>query len=78
MKAELLEELRKITVEEQIILNGTKTIERERYMSKGENVVDASKLLEAGKLIQGRTHTRFVHLPIPSFPLSFKIILFHS
>lgn len=63
MKTELLEELRKITVEEQIILNGTKTIERERYMSKGENVVDASKLLEAGKLIQVRTHTRFVHFP---------------
>lgn len=63
MKKELLEELRKITPEEQIILNGPKTIEKEIYMSAEEDVIDASKLLEAGKLIQVRTHTRFVHFP---------------
>lgn len=63
MKTELLEELRKITPEEQIILNGSKTIEKERYMSAEGDVIDAARLLEAGKLIQVRTHARFVHFP---------------
>lgn len=63
MKTELLKELKKITPEEQSILSGQNTIEKELYMSAEENVIDAAKLLEAGKLIQVRTHTRFVHFP---------------
>jgi AraC-like DNA-binding protein len=63
MRRELLEELRKITPEEQRILDGQDTIEKDLYMSERENIVDASKLLEKGKLIQVRTHTRFVHFP---------------
>lgn len=63
MTNELLFELQKITPEEQRILDGTAAIEKSLYMSSEENVIDAAKLLEAGKLIQVRTHTRFVHFP---------------
>jgi AraC-like DNA-binding protein len=63
MRQELLAELRKITPEEQRILNGQDTIEKDIYMSERENIVDAAKLLEKGKLIQVRPHTRFVHFP---------------
>ena len=36
---------------------------KEIYMSSEKNVVEAEKLLDAGKLIQVRPHTRFVHFP---------------
>lgn len=65
---ELYKELKKITKEEERILNGQTGIERELYMSadsdgKDVNVIDAAKLLDEGKLIQVRPHTRFVHFP---------------
>ena len=56
-------ELKKITEEENAILLGRKEIEKDRYMGSGSDMIDASKLLEAGKLIQVRPHTRFVHFP---------------
>jgi len=63
----LLKELKKITIEEQRILDGRQGIEKEIYMSTAsfseETVIDAGKLLDAGKLIQVRPHTRFVHFP---------------
>ena len=63
MTQELLQQLEKITPEEERILAGEKTIEKEIYMAEDSNVIDARKLLEAGKLIQVRTHTRFIHFP---------------
>lgn len=63
MTKELLQELRKITAEEQKILSGNAKIEKDIYMSSESNKVDAKKLLDAGKMIQVRTHTRFVHFP---------------
>ena len=81
MNAELLEELKKITPEEERLLSGAGEIERRIYMSPrgnlpsgagtdreqeivpGTDVVDAAKLMEAGKMIQVRPHTRFVHFP---------------
>ena len=63
MTQELLETLREITPEEQRILNGKNEIERELYVSSEENTFDAKKLLEKGKLITVRPHTRFVHFP---------------
>lgn len=63
MTEELLKELKKITPEEQQILAGNQEIEKNIYMSSETNVIDAQKLLEAGKMIQVRTHTRFVHFP---------------
>ena len=63
MRDELLEELKKITPEEESILAGREEIEKDIYMSKGHDTVEAKRLLDAGKLIQVRTHTRFVHFP---------------
>ena len=65
---ELYKELKKITKEEERILNGCTEIEKELYMAENDsdredNIVDAKKLLESGKLIQVRPHTRFVHFP---------------
>lgn len=63
MRDELLEELKKITPEEESILAGREEIEKDIYMSKGHDTVEAKRLLDAGKLIQVRTNTRFVHFP---------------
>jgi len=59
-------QLRGITKEEQAILNGRTTIDRELYMQNmqsSENVINAKKLLADGKLITLRPHTRFIHFP---------------
>lgn len=63
MTEQLLAQLRQITEEEQKILDGGMGIEKERYMSGEPDVIDAKKLLDAGKLIQVRTHTRFAYFP---------------
>ena len=46
MTGEILEKLQQITPEEQRILSGEKTIEKEIYMEENSNVIDATKLLE--------------------------------
>ena len=63
MNPQLLAELRKITPEEQKILDGAKEVDEELYYMPRSHVVDSKKLLESGKSIQIRTHTRFVHFP---------------
>ncbi len=63
MTKELLSQLKKITPEEERLLSGEPEIEKELYMSSETDTIDSRKLLEAGKLIQVRTHTRFVHFP---------------
>lgn len=66
MTEALLQELRKITTEEQELLAGRQEIEKNRYMSAetaATDMIDAAKLLEDGKMIQVRPHTRFVHFP---------------
>lgn len=63
MNQELLNQLKQITTEEAKILSGNTTIEKSIYMQKESNIIDAKKLLDTGKLIEVRTHTRFVHFP---------------
>ena len=63
MTEELLKELKAITPEEQRILDGSGEIDRDIYMSNEQNVIDAKKLLDEGKLIRVRPHTRFIHFP---------------
>lgn len=63
MTRELLDELMKVTEEERNILDGKAQIEKNIYMSSERNVIEAKRLLDAGKLIQVRPHTRFVHFP---------------
>lgn len=63
MQQELLTHLRKITEEEQRILDGFSKVNKELYTSGQDFTVDSRKMLKEGKLIDVRTHTRFVHFP---------------
>lgn len=63
MQKELLEELRKITPEEQRILDGRTEIERSIYTKRRDFVITGKQMLEKGKLMDIRTHTRFVPFP---------------
>lgn len=63
IKSELLDELKKITSEEQKIINGDFCIDKNLYMENENNVINSKKMLSAGKLITIRPHTRFVHFP---------------
>ncbi len=63
MQKELLDKLRVITDEEAKILEGNKTIEKEIYTAHNEFVIDGRKMLDRGKLIDIRPHTRFAHFP---------------
>lgn len=63
MNAEIVKQLSVITEEEQRILDGQKSINKTIYTKKKELVIDSDKFLQKGKLIQVRTHTRFVHFP---------------
>ncbi len=62
MRKELLDRLRVITAEERAILEG-QGLQRELYTTRQEFVVDSRRLLERGKLIEIRPHTRFIHFP---------------
>ncbi len=63
MKEEILKELRRITPEEQEILDGRHTIDSSLYNMNRNMVIDCRRLLEKGKLITLRPHTRFIHFP---------------
>lgn len=63
MNEELVKQLSVITEEEKEILAGRSEIDRSRYTEGTHLVVDSKKMLDAGKLIQIRPHTRFVHFP---------------
>lgn len=63
MRKEILEELRKISYEEKKILEGNHNICRSIYTTQKDFVIDSKKLLEKGRLIEIRPHTRFIHFP---------------
>lgn len=63
MNKEILAHLQKITAEEQALLDGRTSIDRDIYMQGHSNIINAKKLLAVGKLITIRPHTRFVHFP---------------
>ena len=60
---ELLNILRLISPEERALLDGSTAIQRGIYMDTDSDVVDAKKLLDSGRLITIRPHTRFAHFP---------------
>lgn len=64
MDSMLLSELKKITPEEQEILSGKLSVNRDLYTSFSDFVIDSQKLLEKGRLIEIRPHTRFIHFPV--------------
>ena len=59
----MLKRLSRVTEEEQAILDGRTEIDRGRYTDQKDMVVDCEKLLEKGRLIQIRLHTRFAYFP---------------
>ena len=61
MNQEIINRLSVIT--EQEILSGRREIDPTRYAHTKELIIDSGKMLEHGKLIQIRPHTRFVHFP---------------
>ena len=63
MKKEVLDILSKITAEEQALLDGSRDIDRDIYMKSDADIINAKKLINSGKLITIRPHTRFVHFP---------------
>lgn len=64
MQQSLLEHLKEISEEEQRILDGVAEVDKDLYTSGKDFTVDSAKMLEEGKLIAVRTHTRFVHFPL--------------
>lgn len=63
MDQELLNRLKVISPEERRILDGDRQIQKSIYTDREEFVVDSRQMLEAGRLIDIRPHTRFVHFP---------------
>ena len=63
MREEILEKLTPITDEERKFLEGESEIDRDLYMEGQSDTVNIKKLLDEGKLIAVRPHTRFVHFP---------------
>lgn len=63
MNPMIVDRLSVITDEERAILNGRKSIDRNIYMDGSRDVISGEKLLERGKLIAIRPHTRFIPFP---------------
>ena len=63
MDQEIFQYLSEITEEEKQILSGKRQIDRELYMDGSRDVISGDKLLEKGKQIAIRPHTRFIHFP---------------
>ena len=59
----ILRRLSAITEEEQNILSGRHMIDRSIYMEGDRDIITGAKLLEPGKLIAIRPHTRFAAFP---------------
>ena len=55
--------LKRITPEEQELLMGSREIRKERYTNRRDFAVDSRLLLEKGRLIEIRPHTRFAYFP---------------
>ena len=63
MNPKIIERLSAVTAEETEILNGRSHIDRSIYMDGSRDVISGEKLLEKGKLIAIRPHTRFIAFP---------------
>ena len=63
IRQEILEGLLPITDEERAILDGRGGIDKTIYTTSGGNVINSVRLLDEGRIISVRKHTRFVHFP---------------
>lgn len=64
MRKEILDMISRLTPEEEQLIAGKNDISKELYTSEDEFVIDSAKLLEKGKLIALRPHTRFAYFPV--------------
>ncbi|MBS6735956.1 MAG: helix-turn-helix domain-containing protein [Clostridiales bacterium] len=64
MRRELLELLEPVTEEEREILEGKGQVKQGLYTSRKHFTVESEKLLQEGKLISVRKHTRFAYFPL--------------
>lgn len=62
MDERIIKQLQKTTKEEEEILNGN-TIQKGLYTNQADFTIDSKKMLERGKLIDIRPHTRFAEFP---------------
>ena len=62
MNQEIIRRLKEVTAEEQAVLDGRSTIDRDLYMLGQDNTINSKKLLEEGKMITLR--------PIPALSTS--------
>lgn len=63
MDLRILEKLKTITTEEKEIIEGNKNVQKSIYSSDKDFIIDSQKMLQKGKLIDVRAHTRFIHFP---------------
>ena len=63
MNNELMQKLIPITDEEQKLLQGNTDVDKNLYTEAKDFTIDSKKMLEKGKVIDIRAHTRFVHFP---------------
>lgn len=63
MDPSIIRRLSRVTREEREILDGRSHIDRSLYMDGSRDVISGEKLLEKGKLIAIRPHTRFIAFP---------------
>lgn len=63
MDPRIIQYFSEITKEEKQFLSGDRQIDRTLYMDGSRDVISGDKLLEKGKQIAIRPHTRFVHFP---------------
>ena len=63
MREEIIKILSRISEEEEQILQGRKSIDRSLYMDGSHDIVSGEKLLQRGRLIAVRPHTRFIAFP---------------
>ena len=64
MRKEILDDISRLTAEEEQLISGQSDISKELYTSEDEFVIDSARLLEKGKLIAMRPHTRFAYFPV--------------
>ena len=63
MRQELLEELLIVSEEEKRYRSGQENIEEQLYARESITEVEREKLLQRGRLVTVRPHSRFVHFP---------------
>ena len=63
MNEKIMEELKKISEEEKIYLQGQELVEKSIYTEKEQFEIDSEKFLKENRFVTVRRHSRFVEFP---------------